>query len=213
MQRLRWIPVLIVLVLILTSQISRGDLTFYLVDNFESGEAGKWFSFGNVKVAVAANPIKNSKDLIAESCGSYVLNISGATNDWYVGGMGTDLSIDASQYSRLQLDIYGSLNYGKLKIELYDDDNNSSQIEQDKNWQPLYDDKLAVEIPILGPGFTRISIPFSAFVDENPGIGDDKWNPTTKSGSAGLVRVQMGFITKEKVGKVDVSLDNILLTY
>ncbi|NQU18144.1 MAG: hypothetical protein HQ564_08790 [Candidatus Saganbacteria bacterium] len=211
MQKLKWVLFLVLFLVLGT--VASADLTFYLVDNFESNSASRWFSFGPIEMKVVPNPLNSKRDLIAESCGNYLLNLSGKANDWYIGGIGTDLMLDASSYSRLQIDIYGSINYGKLRIELYDDDNGNSQIEQDKNWQPLYDDKWAVEIPILGPGFTRVSIPFSAFVDDNPGIGDDKWNPSNQRGSAGLARLQMVFVSKEKVGKVDVGIDNILLTY
>lgn len=207
MRRLKWM--LVCLILLMMGTFARGDLTFYLVDNFESGSSSRWFSFGDINVSVAGNPLTGKRDLIAESCGSYLLNIKGSSSDWYVGGIGTDLSIDAGAYSRLQMDIYGSADYGKLRIELYDDDNGSFQIEQDKNWQPIYDDKWAVEIPILGPGFTRISIPFTAFVDENPNAGDNKLNFSNK----GLARMQLIFISKTKVGNIDVGIDNILLTY
>ncbi|OGC04235.1 hypothetical protein A2276_06505 [candidate division WOR-1 bacterium RIFOXYA12_FULL_43_27] len=189
------------------------ELTFYLIDNFESGSTSKWFPFGSIDVSAVANPLAKAKDLVAESCGSYMLKIKGSASDWYVGGIGTDLMIDASFYKRLQMDIYGSALGGKLRIELYDEDNGNNQIETDKNWQPLYDDKWAVEIPILGPGFTRISVPFTAFTLDNPGKGDGIWNPATKNGSSGLTRMQIVFVAKEKTGKVDVGLDNVLLTY
>ena len=205
MRSVKWGGIVFVLIMLATA--AGADLTFYLVDNFESNSASKWFSFGSLSVKPIGNPQMKKRDLIAESCGSYILGVKGSASDWYVGGIGTDLTLDAGAYSRLQLDIYGSKYNGKIRIELYDDDNGNAQIEQDKNWQPLYDDKLAVEIPVLGKGFTRISIPFSAFVDENPGIGDDKWNPS------GFSRLQMIFVAQRKSGKVDIGLDNVLLTY
>jgi hypothetical protein len=69
------------------------------------------------------------------------------------------------------------------------------------------------EVNILGEGFTRYSIPFTAFVDENPKMGDDKWNPNKKDNSGGLLKIQFIVIAPAKVGEVDFRLDNILLTY
>jgi hypothetical protein len=88
-------------------------------------------------------------------------------------------------------------------------------LEQDstKGWIPTQDDKWSAEINILGEGFTRISIPFSAFVDENPGVGDDRWNPNKQGDSGGLLKVQFIAIADKADGEVDFNLDNILFTY
>ncbi|MFC1496123.1 hypothetical protein ACFL52_01770 [Candidatus Margulisiibacteriota bacterium] len=207
-----WLPFVILLICAFVTA-ARADLTFYLVDNFESESYSKWFSFGNLDLNINKNPRTAKHDLVADSCGDFSLGISGAATDWYIGGIGLELGIDASSYSRIQLDIFGNGAKGKIKIELYDDDNGTQQIEQDENWQPLYDDKWAVEIPVLGKGFTRFSIPFTAFTDENPKVGDGIFNPTKKNGSGGLVRMQLIFVAAEKIGSIDIALDNVLLTY
>jgi hypothetical protein len=68
-------------------------------------------------------------------------------------------------------------------------------------------------VNIQGKGFTRISIPFSAFRDVNPGVGDDLWNPNKGNGSGGLLQMQLVAITDEQHGKMDFNIDNLLLTY
>jgi hypothetical protein len=69
------------------------------------------------------------------------------------------------------------------------------------------------EINIQGKGWTRVSIPFTAFRDVNPGVGDDQWNPDQKDGSGGLLKMQLVAITEQRQGKVDFKIDNLLLTY
>ncbi|MFH1361287.1 MAG: hypothetical protein ABIH69_01355, partial [bacterium] len=136
--------------------------------------------------------------------------------NWYVGGIGTYLGLDATLYSRFQIDVYGNDKLrGKLLIHLFDDDNNNYMVEQDadNNYEPTLDDQWVAEVNIQGEGFTRYSIPFSAFHDANPGIGDDIWNPVQKDGSGGLLQTQLIVISAEQAGKVELRVDNLLLTY
>ena len=198
---------------------SLAQFSFHLIDNYEDANftsGPKWWKFGDLKAAVVKNPESTGRDLIAESCGDYSLKLAGETSDWYVGGIGTDVGVDASKYARFQIDTYGNNNYGgKLIIELFDDDNLNYSIEQDpqKNYAAVYDDKWVAEVNIQGKGFTRTSIPFTAFKDANPGIGDDTWNPDQKDGSGGLLKMQLVVISAKKQSRADFNLDNLLLTY
>lgn len=206
-------------VVLLTACAARAQFSFYLVDNFEGGkfpDGSKWWRFGDLRADLVTNPTREARDRIAQSCGQYALNLSGETANWYVGGIGTNLGVDASKFSRFQIDISGVEEWsGKLKIELFDDDNFNYSIEQDpqKNYAPVYDDKWVAEVNIQGRGFTRISVPFSAFRDVNPGVGDDTWNPDKVNGSGGLLQMQLVAITDEQQGKMGFNIDNLLLTY
>jgi len=199
--------------------VSMAQMTFYLVDNFEDGDFSRnpaWFNFDNTILSVVDNQKAEKIDFVADSAGVNSLGIKGQASDWYVGGFGVDQSINAEDYSRIQLDLYGNHALGgKLKIELYEDDNHNNRIEQDPNagWVPMFDDKWVAEINILGEGFTRYSIPFSAFKDENPGVGNDILDPNTKDGSGGLLKIQFIAIANKANGRVNFGLDNILLTY
>lgn len=203
----------------LLAGVGQAQFSFHLIDNFEDANftrAPKWWRFGDVRTEVVNNASTTVRDLITESCGEYSLKLSGKTNDWYIGGMGTDLGLDASRFSRFQIDISGEKKYqGKLIIELFDDDNQNYQIEQDpqKNYRAIYDDKWVAEVLIQGDGFTRTSIPFTAFKDGNPGIGDDVWNPDQEGGSGGLLKMQLIIISGDESGKTDFKIDNLLLTY
>jgi hypothetical protein len=191
------------------------EWSFYLIDNFESGDAGKWYKFSNLQMELAKNPSLEVKDAVAESCGEYALKLKGRAQHWYAGGIGADLGIDAASFSRFQVDVYGVAGSGKLKVELFDDDNQNSVLEQDpaRDWIATRDDKWVAEVPVLGKGFTRISIPFTAFILENPGAGDGLWNPDQKDGSVGLLKIQIILLTGSEEGETEVNIDNLLLSY
>jgi len=201
--------------LVLLAAAAEAQFSFEPIDNFESGRIEKWYKFGNIQMTITNNPSVEVKDAIAESCGDYSLSLKGGTDNWFVGGIGTNLNLDASSFSRLQMDVYGSDEGGKIKIELFDDDNNNNILEQDpsQDWMPTKDDKWVAEVPILGKGFTRISIPFSAFKLENPGSGNAIWDPFQKDGSGGLLKLQMILLSEKQRGRVEAEIDNILLTY
>ena len=185
-----------------------GLLTFYLVDNFEDGTYSKWFTFDNVKLSIFKNPKSEKKDLVLESCGENALRVAGSAKSWYVGGIGTNLNVDPANYSRLQIDVLGGPDQGKIKLELYEDSNKSGAIEQDaqQGWKVTSDKIWAVEVPIMRDGYTRFSIPFSAFSDGNPGTGSDKF------GDGNFLRMQLIFVASSQEGSVDCAVDNIIFT-
>lgn len=203
------------LVFIFAQTLVQAQASFFLIDNFEPGRADKWYSFGKAQMTVTLNPTVEGNDSIAESWGEYALAVKGQATNWYVGGIGTDLALDASQFSRLQVDIKGSRHGGKLKIELFDDDNGNTALEQDSqhDWQATKDDKWVAELPILGEGITRVSIPFTAFRLENPGAGNGIWDPGYLEGSGGLLKIQLILLGTTPEGEVAATIDNILLTY
>ncbi|MFA4905827.1 MAG: carbohydrate binding domain-containing protein [Candidatus Margulisiibacteriota bacterium] len=178
-----------------------------MVDDFNDGEFKKipeWWTFDKVTATVTKNPAKSG----------YALMIKGAARDWYVGGLGTYIAKDKqdlSKASTLDLDIYGfGPDSGTLKIELYDDDNGNWQIEQDnKTFNPIYDDRFAYELKIDWKGWKHISLPLAEFVDTNNGAGDNVWNPQQTGSSGGLLQMQIISIAASKTGKVNYVLDNV----
>lgn len=180
--------------LFLVSQ-ARGILTFYLVDNFEDGTATKWYAFDHVNIAVDKVPKTIKRDLVVESDGDYLLKVAGTATDWYAGGIGTALNVDARDYSRLQFDVWGSPAGGKIKLEVF---------ENDTKW--------TAELPILGKGATRYSIPFTALVMDSTATAEAK-DKIFSSGLNTISRLQMIFVAPAKAGMVDCSLDNIIFTY
>jgi len=191
---------------------------FYSIDDFEDGECTKdpgWWVFDGIKLQCAKNSnySKGNKIIIA-GIGDNSLNLKGKADNWYIGGCGTYMGIDASKYKYLQMDVYGhGKDSGKIKIELYDDDNGNWQVEHDitKGYKQLYDDKLTYEIDVNWTGWERVSIPLIDFVDENPDVGDDVWNPSQDGGSGGLIQLQLITVAKGKTGSVDLNIDNFRL--
>lgn len=196
----------LVLMMMCWSQ-ARAEFSFFLIDNFESGLAEGWYNFGNTQVSVEALAIigSASKDAVAESGGEFTLKLKGMASNWYAGGLGKVLFVDASPYSRLQFDIQGSNRPGKIKIELFTD--------TARGELPKKEDKFIAEVPVLGPGISRFSIPFSAFRPEEPTPPNTAWTADQKDGSQGLTKIQFILLTNQPSGEVEAAIDNIVLTY
>ncbi|MDD4179703.1 MAG: hypothetical protein PHH14_06640 [Candidatus Margulisbacteria bacterium] len=194
----------------------------FLVDNFESGSLKsprEWWTFDIEKAEISANQDLIGGDASVEATvGTYSLLLSGMANNFYVGGCGTYLAKenqDTSKYTTFIVDVYGNgPGSGTLKVELVDDDNNNWQAEQDrqKQYALIYDDKYVTEVNIDWNGWKKVSIPLASFVDDNPGVGDDIWNPNQANGSGGLLQMQLICIATDAKGKVNYNLDNIALT-
>lgn len=178
--------------------ISYGLLTFYMVDNFEDGTISKWYVFNNVQASVVNNPAVNSNDSVSESCGDKSLKIVGLASNWYAGGIGTLLDVDGSSYTRFVFDVYGSRCLGKVKVEIFEKKTASST--QESKW--------VVDLPVLGEGFTRYSIPFSAF------SSDDPKSAVFHGRQAGRIsKLQLIMVASSEKGNIDLTVDNLIFTF
>jgi hypothetical protein len=194
----------------------------YLIDNFESGslkQPREWWTFDINKAEVAPNSaLKMGDEKVAAEVGNYSLLLSGPVKNWYAGGCGTYLAKekqDLTKYNAFQADIYGNgPGSGTIKVELIDDDNNNWQVEQDpnKSYAPIYDDRFVYEIRVDWNGWKRVNIPFADFTDDNPGVGDDVWNPQQTGASGGLLQTQFICIGSTDKGTVNYNVDNVMLT-
>lgn len=192
-----------------------------LIDDFESANLRsprEWWTFDITTAAPASNKdLKSGDAKVASEAGNYSLLLSGMAKDWYAGGCGTYIARerqDLSKYNQFVLDIYGNgPGSGMLKIELVDDDNNNWQVEQDaaKNYALIYDDKFVYEQRVDWTGWKRLYIPMADFVDDNPMVGDDIWNPQQVGASGGLLQFQFICIASSDRGKVNYNVDNIML--
>ena len=81
-----------------------------------------------------------------------------------------------------------------------------------KNFVPLYDDKWTYEVKIDWDGWKKVMIPLADFVDENPGVGDDIWNPAQTKGSGGLLQLQFVCLAGSDMGSINFNVDNVMLT-
>lgn len=183
------------------------------IDDFEDGSFRAnppWWTFDRIVVKIV-----KPADTDGSGLGKYIMTISGKAQNWYVGGMGVSLGgVDATKYDAIQVDIKGSgLKSGKLKFELYEDDNNNGVIEQDpaNNYAPTSDDKWVYEQTIDWEGWKTVAIPLTEFYDDNPGVGNDTWDPDQKGDSGGLINFQLIVIGASKDGEVNLAIDNIKL--
>jgi hypothetical protein len=178
----------------------------FLIDNFEDGNYNKdpeWFTFDKVVPTIA----KNSS---GSNGGEYSLKITGSAKDWYVGGMGLMLGIDATGYDQFDIDVFGNGEAsGKLKVELYESVTGNTEIEVGKDWKPLHDNLWAKEIEVNWTGWKHLSIPIKEF--KNEGHGNGVWNPKLINGKGGLVKVQLISVATTQTGSINYCVDNLEL--
>jgi hypothetical protein len=152
---------------------------------FSAKHAKAFWQFDKLGVSWLPKSKKEKENFL----GAEHLLLEGTVKNWYGGGMGTYLALNAQGFTHLSLNIFG---YGKdsgvLKIELTDDDNKNFKAETGLNGKA--DDIFAYALPVDWQGWRHFNIPFLAFADENPGIGDDQWNPSQWLGSGGLLQIQ-----------------------
>lgn len=189
---------LFVLFLFAAASIAQAQLTFYLIDNFEDGTYSKWYVFDGIAANVVPNPALKDADSVGESCGEKSLKIVGATKNWYVGGMGTVLDVDGAEYSRFLMDVYGGKNAGKIKVEMFE--RKSAATTEEVKW--------VAELPVLGPGFTRYSVPLSAFnLDGSSGLAFHG----KKGGN--ISKIQIICVASSEEGAIDLAIDNLIFTF
>jgi hypothetical protein len=201
---------------------SSGNSNLYMIDDFEDGDYSsnpEWWKFDNVNPQVVGNvDYQNGDPVSLAEIKKYSCGLTGSCTDWYCGGMGTYIArkgVDLSRFNTFQMDVYGNgPGSGSVKVELNDDDNGNWQVEQDpkKGFANIYDDKFVYNLIVDWRGWKRVSIPIADFTDENPGIGDDIWNPNQEGGSGGLVQMQMVFVGPKKAGNIRFNIDNVSLT-
>jgi len=184
----------------------------FTIANFEEQDlfrSSNFWQSGKVKLEIIDRPETRQINV-----GKYCLNLSGQATNWYVGGFGFKVLKPAEAYSSIQMDIFGTgPSAGVLRIELIDDDNNNLEAEQDlnNNYALLNDDKFVYEEKVDWSGWKTIKIPLSAFKDDNPGVGNDKWDPNNLAGSGGLINVNFIVLASDGSDVVKLNLDNVVL--
>ena len=157
-----------------------------------------WWHFGTI--------IINTKNVTEKKkyLGSTAMAVSATSQNWYAGGFGVYIDEDVEYFGSLKLVIHSSkTDGGRLRIELYDDDNNNQVVDINKQTkQPDKDDVFIYDIALNWKGWKVITIPIKNFSDNNPESGDNIWNPSQLFGSAGLI--QMQFIVMSGKNKSEI---------
>ena len=182
----------------------------FIVDNFEDQDLSfnpKWWGFSFLEFSIEKN---NTNE--ASYIGEYSLQLTGKDNHWYVGGCGTYFGIDIKNYNAIKLIVRGfGLHSGALIIELFDDDNNNWEVEThpEISSSTMFDDKFIYTLKVDWNGWRVVIIPFDKFIDDNPNIGDDTWNPNQLRDSGGLLQMQMVLLATKKDKAPRIYIDEI----
>ena len=192
-------------------QIIDKNLRFVTIDDFEDNQAKKpeWWKFDRLLMSYADNNPTEFSGL-----GKRSLVLEGSTLNWYIGGMGTYLGLDGTAFQGIRLVIFGNgPTSGVLKLELYDDDNGNWSVDtMPGKYTPTMDDVFSYKLPVDWTGWKVVDVPFYDFVDDNPEVGDNRFNPSQDNGSGGLLQLQIiALSAKKEVGKVDIKIDEIKL--
>lgn len=171
------------------------------LDDFSDGDISadpEWWTFDKLKIS-------------QDSDGDFenFIRLTGQTEDYYIGGMGTYFGRGADQYDAMVLYIKGNGEPAVLRVQLFDDDNGTYQLEQNEAFEPTHDDQWEHEIFVDWEGWRKVEIPFSRFVLANPGVGDGVWNPEATRGSGGLLHIQIIALLEKAVGKLNIGICSI----
>ena len=179
-----------------------------LIDDFEAGDGcPRWWTFGALQFRrVRAD---------AADQGAQVLDVSGRVQSGASSGTGLYIEPEIGERRTLRIDVRGyGPDSGRIRIELFDDDNGNWEIEKDpQTFDPLYDDRFILELPVDWLGWRQLTLPSSAFRLDNPGVGNGVFDPERDGTSGGLLEMQFLFAPASgRSGDVHVQLDNIRWT-
>jgi fucose 4-O-acetylase-like acetyltransferase len=178
-----------------------------VVDDFNGAPGcSAWWHFGAVALTRSPSP----------EPGTHHLQVRGALSPVFAHGIGLFIHQDIGLRRAIQMDIRGyGPGSGRIKIELAEDDNQNWEIEKaPPDYAPLYDDRFSFELAVDWTGWRTITLPFSRFVDDNPGRGNDRLDPERHGTSGGLLELQLLFSAAERdAPSVNIDIDNILWTH
>ncbi len=176
------------------------------IDDFESERCPRWWTFGflpDQRVPAGGG-----------GQGDHVLLVRGAAPGTYAHGRGLYLDRDLGSRRTLALLVRGDgPGSGRIKIELSEDDNGNWEIEkQPLLYVPLHDDRFVHELSVDWRGWREVTIPLSAFRDDNPG-GNGVLDPARDLTSGGLLELQLLFAPSGAYhDEVRLALDHLRFT-
>jgi hypothetical protein len=176
-----------------------------VVDDFERAGCPRWWTFGFVpQERIAGEPGRG-----------HLLSIRGAAPGTYAHGRGLYLDVDVGDRRTLELLVHGEgPGSGRLKIELAEDDNGNWTIEkQPPLYVPEHDDRFVHEVGVDWRGWRRLTLPLATFRDDNPGRGNDRFDPGRDLTSGGLLELQLLVSPAGPLGDdVRIAIDDIRFT-
>ena len=173
----------------------------------DSSSPNYWWQFAGPSDSLSASV---QSDLAPQGSNYLDLQGSDGDNDYYVGGVGHYAQLDWSGYSAFKVCIKGDSSWGAINFELYEDDNGnwSHEAASDDVWEAGGFES-GSWIPINWDGWQEVVIPFSSFVDKNPGIGNDIWDPVINAdGTGGLLQINL-ICSAPQGGSIDWAVDDL----
>ncbi|HCT84579.1 MAG: hypothetical protein DKM50_09965 [Candidatus Margulisiibacteriota bacterium] len=177
----------------------------YIVDNFEDSAITtslKWEFHGAIKSKIG-DSLKTMEDSlgIKRKIGSNFLNISGKTNNWYVGGARTKLKKVIDPYTHFSIMIQGrGSNRSKVTVEL------SEVVLQDvireMREKP---DVYSYSIYVSWTGWKKVIIPLRKFTNKKKVVGNRAFD--SKKTSPKWLKLE--FLNDQKEGPITLDIDNV----
>lgn len=186
------------LLAVYTGVVAAEPASVIVLDDFERTECPAWWGFGGLSYAAVADDVRGGRHL----------EVRGRAAGLFAHGRGTFLARDLSGRRAFAIAVRGyGPGSGRIKVELCEDDNGNWEIEKDPRlYTPIFDDRFVHEIAVDWSGWREVVIPFDAFVDDNPGRGNDRFDPVRDGTSGGLLELQLLF-TGAGPGQDEVRLD------
>jgi hypothetical protein len=173
------------------------------IDDFEREQCPAWWTFGDLEM---------SRETDDPAQGPHYLAIRGQAPGMFAHGRGVFLEPDVSGHSRISLRVRGyGPGSGRIKIELFDDDNGNWEIEKDPHtYEPLYDDRFVYELSVDWRGWREVEVPVTAFRSDNPNAGNNLFDPLRDLTSGGLLELQLLFAPSGDRGdEVMMDIDSV----
>jgi fucose 4-O-acetylase-like acetyltransferase len=160
-----------------------------------------WWHFGEIEI-----------DRAVDSDGRPVMRVRGRAPGMFAHGIGLYMDRDVGKRRTLHLDIRGyGPSSGRIKIELLEDDNGNWEIEKDSRlFVPMHDDRFVREIRVDWDGWRNVVLSTDTFVDDNPGRGNDIFDPQRDLTSGGLLEMQLLFApASPESDEIQIDIGNV----
>jgi fucose 4-O-acetylase-like acetyltransferase len=188
-----------VVLAVYTSAALAGAQDDLVVDDMQRKEGcPAWWYFGDLEI----------DHVNVDPSGKRVMRVRGRAPGMFAHGMGLFMERDIGKRRTLHLDVRGhGPDSGRIKIELLEDDNGNWEIEKDPRlFMPLHDDRFVYEFRVDWDGWRHIVIATDEFIDDNPGKGNDEFDPYRDMTSGGLLEIQILFAPTKRSSD-DITID------
>jgi fucose 4-O-acetylase-like acetyltransferase len=190
-----------VLAVYTSAVMARANVALVVDDMERRAGCPAWWQFGDLEI-----------DHVADADGSTVMRIRGRAPGMFAHGIGLYMDRDIGERRTLHLDVRGyGPSSGRMKVELLEDDNGNWDIEKDERlFVPTHDDRFVREIRVDWDGWRQLELSTDTFVDDNPGRGNDVFDPHRDMTSGGLLEIQLLFApASPESDEIQLDIDNI----